>query len=576
MKRRIIFFSLCVLVLASAVVMFQFPHTEYTSNTVALSISPQEKIETARNIQKQTDATVQERHYLVAISTEINSKATPLSLVNYRFNMAMRPYEPQPNQLLAQIYNIEWPSSSQGEDRPKKMAFTTRFNHGAFNNTDLLELAPSHPLAIIETLLQQFSYYSGNKTLVLADGKHDFFYTPTSQGKVTRKWLDSSSSGNYQVLEQQDDWYLHHDFDGFPQSLHHTHTRTIEYESELLTVVQRTEITPVMNSTQLDWQISQFETKANSQLKGLATTQAPSSETIDASNFRNKFDEFVLSPDLSNAEQVGRYLAASGFDDFQDFLLNFDLTNDEQSLAIFALERSLTPEGESILARLIEDEMLDEQNRLRAIMSIAKMGEINSIVAFQTLESATNSEQTVIADAALLNIGILGNQSEALKSEVTQYLRRNLETNSESYNTLVSIDNLKNPELDNDVIAYLNSEHSDERMLAARILARNPEMDASMRHLATVESDPNVIREIVQSRLANVQNVGFDASYQSQLRQRIISEELTVPAKEMLFRYLMSGSEQQASENQEVARELLKTPELSQSMRKELEGVLQY
>ena len=216
---------------------------------------------------------------------------------------------------------------------------------------------------------------------------------------------------------------------------------------------------------------------------------------------------------------------------------------------------------------------MDEQNRLRSIMSMVKMGEVNSVQALHTLQAATNSTNSMIAQTALLNIGILGNNSEALQSYVTDYLSNNLSSGNSVYDTLVSIGNLNSTELDHEVATYTQSEHFDERMAAVKILTKNPNMESRLQNLILKDNNPNVVKEIVDAHLTKDNITLFESDYQRQLRERITEKSVPTPTKEMLFEYLMSGSEN-GFENKQVAQQLLNEPDLSDSMRRTLEKIL--
>ena len=90
-----------------------------------------------------------------------------------------------------------------------------------------------------------------------------------------------------------------------------------------------------------------------------------------------------------------------------------------------------------------------------------------------------------------------------------------------------------------------------------------------LREQAIKDSNPNVVREIVNARLSTPDLLPFDSNYQHQLRNRIMNGDIPTPTKEMLFEYLMSGS-QNAPENQAVAEALYKEAELSESTRQKL------
>ncbi|MBJ6962318.1 HEAT repeat domain-containing protein, partial [Vibrio cholerae] len=92
-------------------------------------------------------------------------------------------------------------------------------------------------------------------------------------------------------------------------------------------------------------------------------------------------------------------------------------------------------EAENILAELAQDHSLAENDRLRAIMSISKMGETNSSNTLLTLQSLLNDENLLIANTAMLNIGILGTQTEQLGEEVTNILKHALENTQDKYFT---------------------------------------------------------------------------------------------------------------------------------------------
>ncbi|KJY79538.1 HEAT repeat domain-containing protein [Vibrio nigripulchritudo] len=580
MKRTLLLLTICLATIAGASILF-FESKEKVITKASLDgHNNQLESKIAQPNMEQTPSEYSEKplpneyQFVVSISTKMRNQTMSLGEVNYRFNMALKPVSAGSEQLMGQVYNIQWSTDPQGEDRPVKLTFTTRIDNGAFTNTDLLGLNPSHPLTIIETTLTQFSYFSGNQTLTLADGKHRFFYARENAEQIDREWLGAASNAQtYQVTEQSDEWRLIHNDIGFPQSLNHTHTRTVEYESRMLTVVQQTDIKPVGKLAQLDWKMEQFVAMFNQKWKGLDSATAKNMGKVDDQNFQERFAEYTQSPDLDSAHLIGAYLADQGFSTIKDWLTNQNLSDDQQSLMIFALERSQSPEGEYILSQLIEDNTLDEENRLRAIMSIAKMGEVNSVQALHTLEAVSGSDNQVIAETALLNIGILGNQSKALKGEVSDYLAHNLKLENSPYVTLVSIDNLNNRELDNDVVKYLKSENFDERVVAVKVLARNPEMESRLRNLALNDSNPNVVKEIVGAHLAKSSSLHFDTGYQNQLRNRITDSDVPTPTKEMLFEYLMSGSDDTAN-NRDVAEQLMNDPELSDSMRTRLEEML--
>ena len=580
MKKNILILSICFTVVVGISMWFlQSDENEMSNQQEIPRLEQFENVVSQQSYQNipaklYSENEFSEYQFSVVVETKISNQSIAIGEVEYRFNMALKPLESQKAQFFGQVYNIQWPSQYQGEDRPKKLTFTTQMVEGAFVNTNLLGLSASHPLTLIETALTQFSYYLGNKTLMLADGKHQFIYSRESAERIEREWLGSvSTADTYDVVDQNDQWQLTHDQNGVPQSLVHTHSKTVNYETQILTIVQHIEVKPVSRKSHLDWNIQQYAIDVNRHWQGIGSEIAGHLDNVDEENFKSRFGTFAQSPDLDNAFAIGGYLAKQGFNNVKDLLTNQNLTNDQQSLLIFCLERSQSPEGEYILSQLIEDHTLDEQNRLRAIMSIAKMGEVSSIQALHTLETVAQSTNSMIAQTALLNIGILGNNSEVLRSYVTDYLSNNLKSGNSVYDTLVSIGNLNSSGLDDEVVAYTQSEHFDERMAAVKVLAKNPRMESHLKSLILKDSNPNVLKEIVDAHLAKEEVKPFESGYQRQLRERITERNLPTPAKEMLFEYLLSGSENHL-ENNQVAEQLLNDPDLSDSLRETLEKML--
>ncbi|MCG9603296.1 hypothetical protein L1D16_21475, partial [Vibrio sp. Isolate31] len=336
-------------------------------------------------------------------------------------------------------------------------------------------------------------------------------------------------------------------------------------------------IEPVSNYHKLDWSLENFSENINAKIKiaALNVEAGPSQSVINNANFEEHFQAFSKSPDLFEAKLIGVFLADKGFNYVKSYLENPDTSDNQQSLLIFALERSQEQDGELVLSNIIQDKTIDEQNRLRAMMSIAKMGESNTEEALITLQSALDDSSQVVADSALLNIGILGGQSDLLKQEVADYLEEKLPEQGQAYTTLLAIDNLKDQQLDEAVKGYLSSSEYDERLIAARVLSRNPEMTPILQKQLLKDDNPSVIQEITEMRLSSTDYEPLSYEYQRAMRVRIRSDELSIVAKEMLFSYLIAGSDQLVSNDKELAEELLQNPELSESFRAELKGKYQ-
>ncbi|EJL6499753.1 HEAT repeat domain-containing protein, partial [Vibrio cholerae] len=246
---------------------------------------------------------------------------------------------------------------------------------------------------------------------------------------------------------------------------------------------------------------------------------------INESNFNTSLVEFDNQPDLETAFYLGQYLAQQGSKFIKKLLMNEKTSDSLHSSIIFALERSKSVEAENILAELAQDHSLAENDRLRAIMSISKMGETNSSNALLTLQSLLNDENLLIANTAMLNIGILGTQTEQLGEEVTNILKHALENTQDKYFTLSAIYNLKTDQLTDDVSAYINSAHPEERKLAAKILARNIPSVTKLIEQLSIEKNPTVINTITESLIQN-QEIKLTQAQANLVKEKILQESV--------------------------------------------------
>lgn len=516
--------------------------------------------------------------FIVKFSTKMMAEKETLGSSDYQYNLAFKKVSETGSEYLGQAFNILWPTDNSGEERPMSLAFTTSFDDGAFNDTNMLGLNSSHPLYSIKHILKQFSYYQGDKSLLFSDAEYDFHYQKNGTNTVSRMLIGTRPlTDSYTLISQDDKWQLIYDNNKFPESLSNLNKKVFDYEGNFLNIIQEIKIEPVSKYYTLDWSLERFSENINANIKtaALGGESESSQSVINSANFEERFQAFSKSPDLLEAKLIGVFLADKGFNYVKSYLENPDTSDNQQSLLIFALERSQEQDGELVLSNIIQDKTIDEQNRLRAMMSIAKMGESNTEEALITLQSALDDSSQVVADSALLNIGIVGGQSDLLKQEVADYLEEKLPEQGQAYTTLLAIDNLKDQQLDEAVKGYLSSSEYDERLIAARVLSRNPEMTPILQKQLLKDDNPSVIQEITEMRLSSTDYEPLSYEYQRAMRDRIRSDELSIVAKEMLFSYLIAGSDQLVSNDKELAEELLQNPELSESFRAELKGKYQ-
>lgn len=228
---------------------------------------------------------------------------------------------------------------------------------------------------------------------------------------------------NSDILNEHENWLLSLNDDGTPRDLTSYFYKEINFENERLKIEQEISIKQISNENILN---TPFLIHSNAYLKTKTNNHLQNDEEfyINESNFNTSLVEFDNQPDLETAFYLGQYLAQQGSKFIKQLLMDEKTSDSLHSSIIFALERSKSVEAEYILAELAQDHSLAENDRLRAIMSISKMGETNSSNALLTLQSLLNDENLLIANTAMLNIGILGTQTEQLGEEVTNILSK--------------------------------------------------------------------------------------------------------------------------------------------------------
>ncbi|EOD80057.1 hypothetical protein D515_00880 [Grimontia indica] len=460
------------------------------------------------------------------------------------------------------VFDVKFESEDPNTQIPPYLGFTFKYDDGAFSNVSMLGLEPMHPLNLMTALLQQFSYYEGIQSLQLPDGTHTYLYEIHGNAVSRQKAAEIGSSASYQTLEDSDFWQLKTDRFFFPQRLKLSTRKTIVMDGSELQLDQQIIIKPITSKGNL-FTLANYSAGANSHYKVALTDTTPELEVTDE-NFMETLVLFDANPTLDTAQALGIYLVSQGWGFVRDLLVSDDITDSMRSSLIFALERSGEQEGEYLLSSIIEDNSLGETDRLRAIMSISKMGEVNSQVALSTLQDMLTHSNSLLAQTAMLNIGILGKQNPRMTNEVTGFLANKLSSSRAGYSELVAIANLGNAELDNRVVPYLESEYADERQVAAKMLSRNPEMQSHLLNKMLNDDHPGVVKAISSGIETNSQNLQLSESYQAQLRNRIGASDILTPTRDLLFAFLANNTEP-SELNKSIARKILEAPDVSES-----------
>ncbi|EMI4328627.1 hypothetical protein BFX12_08030 [Vibrio cholerae] len=422
------------------------------------------------------------------------------------------------------VYDIT--TSETSDEIPIYLPFTYKYKNGLFQDISLLDLSPDHKLNLIQTILNDFSYSTSTDEVVLNSAymERKYIYNENAKQVTRKKIIVTDHNDNSDILNEHENWLLSLNDDGTPRDLTSYFYKEINFENERLKIEQEISIKQISNDNILN---TPFLIHSNAYLKTKTNNHLQNDEEfyINESNFNTSLVEFDNKPDLETAFYLGQYLAQQGSKFIKQLLMDEKTSDSLHSSIIFALERSKSVEAENILAELAQDHSLAENDRLRAIMSISKMGETNSSNALLTLQSLLNDENLLIANTAMLNIGILGTQTEQLGEEVTNILKHALENTQDKYFTLSAIYNLKTDQLTDDVSAYINSAHPEERKLAAKILARNTPSVTKLIEQLSIEKNPTVINTITESLIQN-QEIKLTKAQANLVKEKILQESV--------------------------------------------------
>ncbi|MBE1276541.1 HEAT repeat domain-containing protein [Enterovibrio baiacu] len=459
------------------------------------------------------------------------------------------------------VYNAKFESENPETDLPAVMGFTYSYNNGAFHNVSLLGLQPEHPLNIVSVLLQQLSYYPEAHTIDLPDGKRTYAYT-VKDDKVFRSLIrEQPTSTSYSTLSQSDSWLLNIDVSGFPVQLDNRVSKNVVMDNQPLKLEQSITVTPIGTKNDV-LLLANYSVNANTGYAVSFNRQESDVVIQTPEDFMSTLVVFDRNPTLDTAEILGVYAAEQGLGFVRELMFAEDVTDSMRSNIIFSLERSGLAEGEFILSALIEDESLEETDRIRAMMSMVKMGDVNSTRALTTLESMVTDGNPVLAQTAMLNIGILGKQNERLTPQVTAFLSEALSSRKDAYISLLAANNLGSNALDAKVTPYLSSTFSDERQLAAKLLSKNPVMRPQLMTQMLNDSHPSVVRAIATG--LEGASVALTESYQAKLRHRIEDADVLAPTRDLLFEFLVGHTDESAM-NAALARRVIEMEGVSES-----------
>ncbi|MFD2177216.1 hypothetical protein [Veronia pacifica] len=566
--RVVVFFAVSIAVGAYLLFDDHVSKLSFDSVDELQTSSTDEDIVSASNKQaKDNQLYIFDTSFGTLISVEGQDRGT----LNFRFNMALKKEENSDGKYTGKLFDIQWPDIDSLYSKPKTLTFTTHFKNGAFFETDLLGLPERHPIAMLKPLLNQMSYYEGITDIEVEGGLYTFHYQRLDTLNLTREKIDSQMADlPIDVLDEQEDWRLSHDDLGFPVTMSMSYARRVVYSPQTFVIKQHATAKRVDINTELTWLASEFSGDVNSHLVVQADPEKNTQPPVTENNFATQLAEAAAVITLGKVQRIGTYLVERGAGFVSQLLIDDGLSDDEKSVLIFALEKSGDQEGEWILSQLIEDSNIDEVHRLRSVISIAKMGDVNTAVAVQSLKKAMQGNNLTLSRTALLNIGVLGKRAPALGKEVAGVLADRLEKQDDTYRTLLAINNLATTSMTEQVLPYLESVAPRERSLAVGILGRDRAMSALLEKALLTETHPAVVEKLLSVRSDGMSK---DPIFHQSIRGRVLSDTIPDVTREILFNHLIEHSSDTTT-LRDLAREMKKFDGLSQSVKDKIEQLL--
>ncbi|MBU2711585.1 HEAT repeat domain-containing protein [Zooshikella harenae] len=536
---RTLFFSVATLLSGMVAGLLYFG----VENTTTRNTSPEPELSSSLNkSNEKIDSNImlkqQKLAYQVTIHSNMTNASNEKNSTVIRFNLALKPVKNDSNQptlLLGRIDQITANSLAETTNKlPKFLTFTVNYQNGHFHNIDLLQLPENHPLTITKTVLTQLSYNQYKPLqLQLADGVYTFQYTRHNlqvQRKTTHIEYNAAQASTYHVLSQSDQWDLHLQESLHPSALKYETFRQINYNDQVINIDQSITIDSIQFPRSFDDSPALYTYDANKHHTLITSAQDKQLKIENNTELMSALTSFTNTPDIYTISAIGQYAAQhAGLTFVEELLLNSSQNDTLKSALIFALEQSGVPEANNILSAIILNEAIDEKNRLRAITSIAKLGDVTSDLALNTLQQMTRIDNQTIADTALLNVGILGDHAKHLTNNVTDFLHEQLQKtdNSNHYITLLAVNNLKTSALNQNILPFINSEHYEERMIAARILTRDKQYQSKLFDHLLTENNPSVAGEIIDVYLSQKSEITLSKVYQSKLIHRMNTTSIT-------------------------------------------------
>ncbi len=533
-------------------------------------------IEDINNVENPIHYSVKYKVRVLELDMEGKNKPLMEMQINLDFALSMKANEH--GEYTGLIYNVSSNTLSaealHAQGMPEKIGFTFTYNRGVFSSVNTLGLSDNHPMASIKVILPQMTFSNTIQELVLSDSKNEYEYF--SQGDTkSRVLLRYKAQENlpYKIANIKEEWQLILDENMLPKYMllveekHSKSSNNAKYQT-----LSNVHVSRKSNPVNMLWDKAFFTTNINdkyNQSQPIKLAEIKTKEELMAA-----LGKFKTQGSKELATAIGNYIITHLGESFVfETILDKNFDDQQKSVLIYALQEANVTGGEPILNALSLSEEIDEQNRLRAIISSAYRGDKATAQSLDTMSTLLAHDNINIANTALLNIGNLGKLSLELHEEINIVLKDQIESFNDKYVVMRSIENMGSTEYNDHFTQYLGSNTDDLKKASASLLAKSDKH----RHLVVEQMlrDDSVIgtKSMVQG-LIKSGNTELSNINKAKLNQVIVDSLKNNHAKyEQLIKLYLHDVSSLTSKERAFLNSLNSQYELPDDLSKEIDSI---
>jgi len=454
----------------------------------------------------------------------------------------------------------------QAQGMPKIVGFTFDYNKGVFSSVDTLGLSDNHPIALVKILLPQLTFSKTIQELSLSDtkNKYNYFSENKSKGRELISFIEKENL-SYSISNLKENWELTVDNNQYPKTMFLVEEKSSASNSSQYQTLSNVNITRKQAVKNFTWDEQLFLSSVNNKYNQEGRVALPviknKKELMQAlANFNKQG-----SRELATA--IGNFIINNLGSTFVfDTILDIDFNDQQKSVLIYALQEATIEGGEDILNSLSVSEDIDEQNRLRAIISSAYRGERATNASLAMMSSLLDNQNINIANTALLNLGNLGKLSTSMQEDVNLLISEQLDNYNDKYVVMRAVDNMGSIEHNDKFVQYLNSGSDDLKKASASLLAKSeahrPQVIEQMFKDKSIIGTKSMVEAIIKSGNTQLTN-SEDAKMK---RAIVISLKQDNFKYEQLLKLYFHNSAELNNKDKSFLKSLSKDYNLSQSI----------